>query len=65
MAELTRKSHGPEFWAKRDGTCKRCGGEIVKDESVLVVVDGLGACHAACGKSYCETINEHLDEDAA
>lgn len=64
MAELTERKHGPEVWAKRDGTCRFCNEPIAAGEDVIVVVDKLGACHAHCGKGYCKAVNEHL-EDAA
>lgn len=63
MAQLKRHTHGPEFWARLDGTCPLCPEPIVRGESVVVVVDNLGTCHALCGVNYCRVLDEELPED--
>lgn len=66
VAELVRKTAGPEVVAERDGTCKGpCGDPdgkaIRRGEHYIAKVDGRGWMHALCARAYCAEINEEVD----
>jgi hypothetical protein len=62
VAELARKTTGPEFKARHDGSCRRCGRPVFAGEDFVVKVDGAGGIfHPWCGRDYCATVNEEVD----
>lgn len=63
VAQLTRRSHGPEFLAKHAGKCGICRKEIRRGDPA-VVVERMGETHAACGKGYCRVLAEHLPDES-
>jgi hypothetical protein len=64
VAELTPKTMGPEVIARRDGTCRRCHRPIEAGEDYVAKVEGPhgGWMHPQCAKSYCEAINDEVDQ---
>jgi hypothetical protein len=63
VAELTKRTRGPEFLAKRDGPCKGCPQPIRAREDYICVVDHVGPMHALCAVNYCQILEEHLEDE--